>query len=153
MTSTHFLRIEPGVFRELAQGRQHALCLPLSLGAYVGDQLVLREWRSEGRGVFTGVWIMRRVTSVFAGDGVRETHAVYSLNTGADNERATVVLKRELAVADKQGVAADRFFRHREKAESLRRERLARSVAVVARVRAQSREVGASTGALEERSR
>jgi len=146
-TSTHYLRILTPVFRELAQGRQHALCLSKDEGVLVGDQLVLREFRetdASGKGTYTGVWLMRRVTAELVGEGIADTHAVYSLNTAAENERAIVVVKRQLGLAEAQGVTMERFFRHQERKERARRDVLRRSSERVSRVRSASAEAAAA---------
>ncbi len=151
MTSTHYLNIDSAEFRELAQGRQHALCVAKEQGVAVGDQLVLRECKlpdgqRASRAAHSGIWMMRRVTAALEGVGIAKTHAVYSLNTGADNERAVVAMKRQLGLAEQQGVTSDRYFRHQSRREAARRDVLRRSAEVVARVRG-SNEPGASSGA------
>lgn len=153
MTSTHYLSIEPVEFRELAHGRQHALSVPRGEGVLLGDQLVLREWRPSvrgGRGAYTGAWLMRRVTSVLEGPGIELTHAVYSLNTGAENERAVVVLKRQIGLAEQQGVPVDRFLTYQARREQARRGVLRKSAEVVARVRAaRARGIGGVEGGVD----
>lgn len=158
MSSTHYLSLDPPEFRELAHGRQHALCLPKDEDIAVGDQLVLRECRpAQGvKGnqlVYTGAWMMRRATAVLEGDGIAPTHAVYSINTGADNERAVVVMKRQIGLAEQQGVTSERYFRHQDRREKARRGVLRKASEAVARVRAakQTPTSGACFGGTDER--
>lgn len=140
VTSTHFLPVAPAVFRDIAQERQHAVCLPKEESVMVGDQLVLREQKlAAGRLVFTGEWQMRKVTSVIDGSGIDAGFAVYSFNRSAENERAIVIVKRQLGLAEAQGVSTERYFRHQDKRERARRAKLRASMERVARVREASR--------------
>lgn len=134
MTSTHFLRVDPDTFRAVTLGYQHALVLEVKSGVASSDQIVLREWRSEGepeRGTYSGAWVMRRVTYVNeggAGTGVTAGYAVYSLNSAVENEWATVAIKRKLSLAERQGISPDRFWRHEQQIEGNRRVQQAKAL-------------------------
>lgn len=137
MTSTHLIRIEPAAYRAIAVGEQQALCVRRDEGIVAGDYVVLREYeRKGGTGGYTGVWLARRVSSLLTGEGIEPTHAVASLGDRNDSERATLALRRQLGLAERQGVSADRFFRAMERKERARREVLRRSLERVSRVTA-----------------
>lgn len=128
-TTTHFFRLDPDSFRAITLGHQHAVVAQNALGIEVGDQLVFREWRSVvtvsvETGAYTGLWLVRRVTHAAPGGpgtGVDADHRVLSLNNASENEWATMQLKRELSLAERQGVSVDRFWRIKERKERLRR--------------------------------
>ena len=130
VTATHFIRLEPEVFRFLTLGQQHALVLPRERAVELGDQIVVREWRrpspgTGGDGAYTGVWLCRQVTYVQyggPGTGVELSHVVCSLNSASENDWATVRLKRQLSLAERQGVSPDRFWRVMERKHTARRE-------------------------------
>jgi hypothetical protein len=134
---THYLSLDPPTYRALALGQRHALVLPLEQGVAVGDQAIMREQLEsvgDEPGPYTGAWLMRKVTDVLVGGpGLDAAHAVYSLGTTADNERAIVQFRRSLGIADRQGVASDRFWRHQERLERERRTRLLRGHEAVVR--------------------
>lgn len=141
VTSTHYLSIGSEVYRDIAHGRQHALCVPKTEGLMIGDQVVIREQRvgASGKLAYTDAWLMRRVTALLEGDGILETHVVCSFNSSTDNERSAVIMRRQIGLAEQQGVSIERFFSGREKRERARREILRRSAERVARVRAERR--------------
>lgn len=149
VTSTHFLRVEPEPYRALTTGQQQAICVPKAEGVVVGDYLVLRECRGAGgaRPAYTGAWLMRRVSSELVGEGIADSHAVYSFGARDDAEHALVSLRRQLLLAERQGVSADRYFRVTERKERARRELLRRSLARVERVVAAGE--GSRAGACE----
>lgn len=128
-TATHFFRLEPESFRAITLGHQHAVVAQNALGIEVGDQLVFREWQSVltvsvETGRYTGLWLVRRVTHAApggAGTGIEADHQVLSLNNASENEWATLNLKRELSLAERQGVSVDRFWRIKERKERMRR--------------------------------
>ncbi len=130
MTATHFIRLEPDVFRVLTLGQLHALVLPRERGVELGDQIVVREWRrpapgTGGDGSYTGVWLCRKVTHVQfggPGTGVELSHVVCSLNSASENDYATVSLKRKLSLSERNGVSPDRFWRVIERQQGARRE-------------------------------
>jgi len=130
VTATHYIRLEPEVFRVVTLGQQHALVLPRERAVTLGDQVVVREWRrpppgTGGDGSYTGIWLCRKVTHIQfggPGTGIDVSHVVCSLNTAAENDYATIVLKRQLSLAERQGVSPDRFWRVMERKDSARRE-------------------------------
>lgn len=124
-TVTQFFRLEPESFRAIVTGRQHAVVSELALGIEVGDQLVFREWKtvltaSVERSAYTGAWLVRKVTHAAPGGpgtGIDADHQVLSLNSARENDWATLNLKRELSLAERQGVSPDRFWRIKERKE------------------------------------
>lgn len=128
-TATHFFRLDPDSYRAITLGQQHAVVAQNALGIEVGDQLVFREWRSVvtvsvETGAYTGLWLVRKVTHAAPGGpgtGVDADHQVLSLNNAAENEWATLNLKRELSLVERQGVSAERFWRIKERKEKIRR--------------------------------
>lgn len=132
-TVTHFFRLDPDSFRAITVGEQHAVVAQKSLGIEVGDQMVFREWRSVmtlsvETGSYSGHWLVRKVTHAAPGGpgtGVDADHQVLSMNNATENEWATLNLKRELSLAERQGVSSDRFWRIKERKEKLRRGSLA----------------------------
>jgi hypothetical protein len=130
VTATHFIRLDPEVFRFVTVGQQHALVLPRERGVELGDHVVMREWRKPpagtgGDGQATGLWLVRKVTFVQeggAGTGIEPTHAVCSFNSAVENEFASISLKRQLSLAERQGVSPDRFWRVLERKQCARRE-------------------------------
>lgn len=111
--------------RAINEGAQRAVVAQLSLGIEAGDQLVFREWKSTltasvETGAYTGAWLVRRVTHVAPGGpatGVDSDHQVVSLNSSHENAYAITALKRELNLAERQSVSADRFWRIKERKE------------------------------------
>lgn len=136
MTATHYIRLELEVFRFLTLGQQHALVLRRDRGVELADQVVVREWRppprgTGGDGAYTGLWLCRKVTHVTLGGpgtGIEPDYAVFSLNSGSENEWATNVLKRKLALAERQSVSPDRFWRVMERKDEARRGLLRQSL-------------------------
>lgn len=128
-TAVHFFRLDPDSFRAITLGHQHAVVAQTSLGIEPGDQLVFREWRSVltasvETGSYSGAWLVRRVTHAQPGGpgtGVDGDHEVLSLNNAAENEWATLSLKRELSLSERQGVSPERFWRIKERKERGRR--------------------------------
>ena len=126
-TGIHQLQLGVESFRAITLGLQHALVVSHGLGAAVGDQLVLREWRAAvpaGKGHYTGEWICRRVmheTLGAPGTGIDEGYSVLSLNNALENEWASTLLKRQLALAERQGCAPERFWTIQEQRERHRR--------------------------------
>ena len=124
-TATHFFRLDSASMRAINAGHQRAVVAQLSLGIEEGDQLVFREWKSEltvsvETGHYTGDWLVRRVTHVSPGGpgtGVDGDHQVVSMNTAHENSYAILALKRELNLAERQGVSSDRFWRIKERKE------------------------------------
>lgn len=126
MTSTHFVRLEPDVFRVVTLGEQHAFVIARDRGLVVGDQVVFREWRSKPPGLLgpTGLWLMRRVTHLLpggTGTGIETSHVVASLNSASENEWASTHMKRRLSLAERAGLSPDRFWRIEERREGARR--------------------------------
>lgn len=125
----HFFRLDPDGYRAIAYGEQHAVVAQQSLRIEVGDQLVFREWRtvlsrSVETGQYTGAWLVRRVTHSAPGGegtGIDADHSVLSLNNAEENRWATQQLIRELALAERQGVSPDRFWRIKERKEKINR--------------------------------
>lgn len=131
-TATHFFRLDPESFRAIAIDTQHAVVAQSSLGIELGDQLVFREWktvmtRSVETGSYTGAWLVRQVSHVAQGGkgtGVDADHRVLSLKGAYESKTATVMLGRELLLAERQGVSPDRFWRIKERKERAHRPRV-----------------------------
>lgn len=149
--SCHVFAMEPDPFRALMLGLKTAVVLPLSLGVYVADQLVFREWRpaqgsaSEGSAPegFTGAWTCRRVTHeergyqaffavcaperLTAGScGVDLKSAVYSMNNAAENSSAKAHLAHRLTQSRADGLTQEQFWADVHQKEHSRREILRR---------------------------
>lgn len=129
--ATHFVSREGREFRAIALGLQHVI-LTASSQIRVGDQLVMRELAEAPDrydSVHTLLWLCRRVTHVMGRSecaGIESGWRVLSLNTPAENEWATVVIKRELELARSRGKDLDECFRELEQRESLRQRLVAR---------------------------
>lgn len=128
-TVTHYFRLGPDEFSAMSRGVQRAVVAQSALGIEEGDQLVFREWRSTltasaEHGAYTGQWIVRKVLHALPGGdgtGIAPDHLVLSLNLAIENDYASLALKRELNLAERQGVSPDRYWRVRETKEQGRR--------------------------------
>ena len=62
-TQTHELKIKPEYFNKVRKGRKNAEVRFDDRGFMIGDQLVLKEWKSR-KGAFTGRELRVRVTDI-----------------------------------------------------------------------------------------
>ena len=137
--SLHQQSVDPVAFREIVLGLRHALVAPDALDIRVGDQVVLREWVATGpagRGHYTLEWVVRRVTHRLSGvEGIATGFSVLSLNNASENEFATSHLRKDLHLAEREGIVQLRYFELKAAAERRKRElRQAKVPAATARV-------------------
>lgn len=127
LNSVHLFEVDPEAFRAVTTGVQNAIVAGDELDVRAGDQIVLREWASTGpagRGHFTGNWLCRKVMSRLEGGpgtGIEDEFSVLCLNNASENEYATAHLRKEISIADRQGISQPRFFELKAAAERKRR--------------------------------